>query len=169
MNTRSEIVFWQFFAGNDAVLQTYIEETSRHCEYLRADRDISTLNKYLLVTAEFCRDKVFDAYVEARSRSAPAVIEISYQRDLVPIFERLGLDLPGSPQDLLYTLTSERAGAWIPSLTDMGFLSACMSGVGEATLLTSSRFLDTNSPDLVLSELQGAISAEFYRRVHNDI
>ena len=155
-------VLKKFYSGDDEALKKYIIAQQSSCTYLRADRDLKSINKYLTVTAEHCKTRIFDAYADSRANHKYPVIKVSYQKDLSPLFSKLFKSKPGSQQDVLYTLTSERAKGWIPSLTALGFHSACMSAAGEADIITAKRLLATDEPDLILEELPGSIPAAFY-------
>ena len=145
---------------NDQRLKDFISEVQNVCPYLQGS--IKHQNKYLKVLAHFVKDRVYDAYVQSRSKRVYPEISLTYTGDLKPIFLRLGLGTPGSQQDVLYTFTSERSLSWIPSLTHLGFLSAYMSGEGTCTLLTCERLLNVSAPEKTLDELKGAIAADFF-------
>jgi len=150
----------KFYEGDNLALQEYIIEVQSRCKYLIDPP--GTHNSYLTAIAIFSKDKIYESYLKSREAVDFPSIDISYTDDLKPIFSKQ-LKVPGSPQDVLYTITSERASGWISSLTELGFTSANMSGSGIATLLTCPRFLDLSEPDLVLSEVPGSIPRTFYR------
>ena len=160
-NGELQLVLADFYERNDDQrLRDFIDKVQSECEYVNGST--AKLNGYLRVLANFAKDKVFDAYAASRAQRNFPEISLTYQQDLKPVFGSLGLPPPGSPQDVLYTYTSERAGKWIPSLTRLGFLSAYMSGPGTCTLLTSERFLNVNAPQKILDELKGAIVSDFF-------
>jgi hypothetical protein len=68
----------------------------------------------------------------------------------------------GSPQDVLYAFTSERYKDWGATLNAMFFRSACMTGESGIRLSMAPRMLEVGEPDIVVEELSGAISEEFF-------
>ena len=157
----------QFYAGNDGPLNNLITNARTNCRFLVFNQHSGLrprdLNQYLLAVAHYAIDQVYHAYVQSRKSGRYPEIRVSYNDDLVPVFKRLNIS-PGSPQDTLYTLTSERAAAWADSLASVGFHSACMSGPGTATLTTLPRLL-VSTPDRELDELPGSITRDFYRNL----
>jgi hypothetical protein len=158
----------QFYAGNDEALVDLIGEVRKTCRFLAYDPNNGPkphdMNQCLLALAHYAIDHVYEAYAKSRQSGNYPEIRVSYNDDLKPVFDRLNI-APGSPQDILYTLTSERAAGWAESLSKLGFLSACMSEVGTATLITQPRLLDTSAPDKILDELPGSITIDFYRNL----
>ena len=81
----------------------------------------------------------------------------------------MGFKAYGSAQDFLYGFTSERYTKWGPSLTELGFRAACMSGVASAEVwLIDDRYLNPskNEPDFETIELSGGIGKDFYETAH---
>lgn len=154
-------VLADFYERNDDQrLRDFIDKVQSECDFVNGST--ARLNGYLKVLAHFSKDKIFDAYVSSRDTEKFPEIELTYKDDLKPMFGQLGMDVPGSQQDVLYNITSERSAGWIPSLTRLGFISAYMSGTGTCTLLTCERFLNVSAPDKELDELKGAIAADFF-------
>ena len=149
-----------FYGGDDDALREFIETQKLECPFLN-DLGDKRQNRYLRLVAHASIEKIFSAYSISRMEGKFPEFELSFIADIKPKIEELGLPL-GSQQDLLYTITSERAPGWIDCLTNLGFKSACMSGEGCALILTSDRFLNLDSPDLELYELPGSIPKEFY-------
>jgi hypothetical protein len=105
--------------------------------------------------------------IPALQRSLPndwPEIKISLS-ELDSVRRSLGIPNFGSPQDVLYGFTSERYKNWGGCLNGMGFTSACMIGQGEMVITMAPRYLIISKPDIVVSEIGGAISKDFWESV----
>lgn len=88
-------------------------------------------------------------------------IEISFQ-EIDSKRKELKIDKFGSPQDVLYGFTSERYSNWGNTLKRMGFISAFMIGEQRAVVTMAPRYLSINQPDIIVDELEGSVSRDFW-------
>lgn len=118
--------------------------------------------KYLKPFAQTVVPKILEALKRACAKGTAPEIPITYQ-EIDETRTRIGIDSFGSPQDVLYTLSSERGASWGTTLDAMGFQSACMDGVGSVSVTMAPRFLSPGKPDFEITELRGAIGNDFWR------
>lgn len=112
----------------------------------------------------FCKTvapKIIEAIKVALELNAIPSIQLTFEM-LDKVRNDLGLKSFGSPQDVLYTFTSDRAPDWGITLTGMKFQSACMSGEARVIVTIAPRFLEVDKPDFETDELEGAISSDFW-------
>lgn len=105
--------------------------------------------------------KVINSIRQALANGTCPEIEIMADE----IYEKareLGFTNFGSPQDVLYGFTSERYMNWGTTLNAMHFVSACMVGQAKMLITMAPRYLKPDSPCLIIDELEGAITQDFW-------
>jgi hypothetical protein len=117
--------------------------------------------KYYKPFVQAVAPKIIDALKPANAQGLPPEIRIPHT-EIDEVRQRLGIDSFGSPQDVLYSFSSERYPHWGPTLDEMCFRSACMDGVGSISVTMAERYLRPGQPDCVIQELRGAIGKEFW-------
>jgi hypothetical protein len=120
--------------------------------------------KYFKLFSQTVVPKIMPTLKSALSLGICPEIEVTLS-ELKAKGQELSIPGLGSPQDILYAFTSERYSEWVPTLSEMGFQSACMSGEGKMTVTMAQRLLNLNAPDLVIQELEGTITKDFWESI----
>jgi hypothetical protein len=150
--------------GDETLLQQFIrghaDEDSLICGVVT--EDASSYNpSYKTVFANTLLPKILPAVKDAVSTGKIPYIELSFS-DLDRKRQELNLKPFGSPQDVLYTFTSDRAVDWGRTLTKTMFRSACMAGEAKVVVTVAPRFVNLSVPNFETNELEGAISLDFW-------
>lgn len=146
--------------GDETALHAYIANLSAVDLHLVSNGSpIGSV--YKAVFARAVVPKIQSAIVDALSNGSIPKIEISFS-DVDNVRTALNLKSFGSPQDVLYTFTSDRAADWGLTLSTLKFQCACMIGEAKVVVTIAPRFLDVSQPDFETLELAGAISLDFW-------
>lgn len=146
--------------GDATALETYIAQLSA-VDPLMIDNGTPTDAIYKNVFARTVVPRISSAVICAVGDGSIPRIDISFG-DLDAVRRGLNLASFGSPQDVLYTFTSDRALDWGVTLSSLKFQCACMVGEAKVVVTIAPRFLDVTHPDFETLELAGAISLDFW-------
>lgn len=147
-------------SGDSTDLETYIAHLAAG-DPLLVSNGTPTDAIYKNVFARTVVPKISSAVVIAVADGSIPRIEISFA-DLDTVRRALQLPSFGSPQDVLYTFTSDRALDWGVTLSSLKFQCACMVGEAKVVVTIAPRFLDVAHPNFETLELAGAISLDFW-------
>jgi hypothetical protein len=148
-------------------LYKYVECLAQQEPLLRTDPAASVSKaQYKPVFVKTIYPKIIPAIKKAIETGSIPEIEITF-KELDLTRQQLKMSSFGSPQDVLYTFTSDRAPDWGLLLTKTLFRSACMSGEAKILVTIAPRFLSLSKPNFETTELEGAISLDFWES--NDI
>lgn len=146
--------------GDQSALDSYIGSLSS-VDPLLIVNGTPTDAIYKNVFARTVVPKISGVIFNAIANGSIPSIEISFA-ELEVVRLALGLPSFGSPQDVLYTFTSDRALDWGVTLSTLKFQCACMVGEAKVLVTIAPRFLDVNNPNFQTLELAGAISLDFW-------
>lgn len=157
-----------------------LEDCCKKNEFKPLEKRLEDLRGNDINLKPYANDEKGSRYYKPFHHAAfPKIIE-SFRRDLpqgkIPIIDlsfseidearkQLQISRFQSQQDVLYGFTSERYKKWGPTLTDMGFQSACMVGEAEINITMAPRYLELNDPDETITEILGGISQDFWQTV----
>lgn len=149
-------------ARRDAVLRRYFEWLCQQDEYMQPGATAD--QKYYKTFAHLLKIDLVDNLIDALDRGVqpelPIKLELARE-----VAEKLGYGSFGSPQDFLYSFTSERSSKWPISIAKMGFKSAVMVGSQHAVVTMASRYFDFSQPKKTIDELSGAIAEDFWETI----
>lgn len=145
---------------DDSLLRSYYDELVSS-DTLICDGGIPSDALYKTVFAKTVAPKIIPSITHALRLGQIPTFEISFD-ELDATRKSLSLKPFGSPQDVLYTFTSDRAPDWGVTLSSLMFRSACMVGQSKVLVTIAPRFLDIETPDFETDELEGAISQDFW-------
>jgi hypothetical protein len=143
----------------DAVLRRYFEMLCRHDKNMLPGA--TPRRTYYKGFAQTLRIDLVDNLIDALDRGVqpelPLRLEVAEET-----LRKLGYKKLGSPQDFLYSFTSQRSPKWSSAIAGMGFRSAVMIGKQHVYVTMAPRYFDFSTPDLVIQELSGAIANDFW-------
>jgi len=146
--------------GDDSKLVELYENYAKE-DPLLIDGGIPKESLYKTVFCKTVAPKIIDSIKNAIKFNSIPSIDLTFEM-IDEVRKNLNLKPFGSPQDVLYTFTSDRAPDWGHTLTGMKFQSACMIGEARVLVTIAPRFLEINEPDFETNELEGAISSDFW-------
>jgi hypothetical protein len=147
-------------SADPAQLNAYIKELSSS-DILLINNGVPTESIYKNVFARTVVPRISHAILSAIEDGSIPSILISFT-ELDEVRRELSLPSFGSPQDVLYTFTSDRALDWGITLSTLKFQCACMVGEAKVIVTIAPRFVDVSNPDFETLELSGAISLDFW-------
>lgn len=146
--------------GDDSKLLEYYESFANQ-DPLLIGGGVPEESLYKTVFCKTVAPKIINSIKKALLTNSIPSIELTFEM-IDSVRKDLGLKSFGSPQDVLYTFTSDRAPDWGLTLTGMKFQSACMIGEARILVTIAPRFLEVENPDFETNELDGAISSDFW-------
>jgi hypothetical protein len=143
----------------NALLRRYFDWLCRHDEFMQPGA--TPKQTYYKAFAQSLRIDLIENLIVALDQGIQP--ELPIRLDVAQATaSSLGYKDFGSPQDFLYSFTSERSPRWSSALAGMGFKSAVMMGKQHAVVTMAPRNFDFSEPTRTIEEVSGAIASDFW-------